>query len=81
MQLWRWLSSKWIFLFIYFFYFGQVLKLFLNGGLCVFYVQAHRKGAHRTADQDAPQRDNDAEGPGERHLKGGEGTVKFTFGA
>lgn len=34
--------------------------------LCV--LQAHREGAHREADQDAPQRDHDAERPGERHL-------------
>ncbi len=46
-------------------------------------VQAHREGAHRKADQNAPQRDHDAERPGECHLQGGERLedegVKFAF--
>lgn len=35
---------------------------------CVCVLQAHREGTHRKVDQDAPQRDHDAERPGERHL-------------
>lgn len=45
------------------FCFSEVLMV---DGVCV--LQADRKGTHRKADQDAPQRNNDAERPGERHL-------------
>lgn len=55
-----------VFFFIIYLFLGfreNVLKVFVS--VC---VQSNREGAHRKADQDAPQGDHDAEGPGECDL-------------
>lgn len=38
----------------------------------LYCLQADREGTHREADQDAPQGNHDAEGPGECHQQRGE---------